>query len=187
PEWKEELSAVNSRERAVDRDSIATTHPIVQKIETVEQAAQAFDAISYSKGEAVINMLEGYVGDDAWRDGVRRYMKEHAYANTASDDLWRAVEAAAGQPITAIAHDFTLQPGVPMIRVESAVCREGKTTLQLMQGEFSKDQPDKKPLPWLVPVRAKPRGSSARVRQVVTGGKATLTVRGCEPIVVNSG
>ena len=111
------LGAVSARERAMDRDAIATTHPIVQKIETVEQAAQAFDAISYSKGEAVIHMLEGYVGDDAWREGVRRYMKAHAYGNTTSDDLWRAVEAAAGQPITAIAHDFTLQPGVPMIRV----------------------------------------------------------------------
>ena len=43
-------------------------------IETVEQASQAFDAITYSKGEAVIRMLEDYVGDDAWRDGVRRYI-----------------------------------------------------------------------------------------------------------------
>ena len=63
-------------------------------------------------------MLEGYVGADAWREGVRRYIKAHAYGNTVSDDLWREIEAAAGKPITAIAHDFTLQPGVPLIRVE---------------------------------------------------------------------
>jgi aminopeptidase N len=188
PEWNAALRAVGAREIAMERDSIATTHPVVQKVETVEQAAQAFDAISYSKGEAVINMLEGYVGDTAWRDGVRRYMKDHAYGNTASDDLWRAVEAAARQPITDIAHDFTLQPGVPMIRVESAVCREGKTTLQLTQGEFSRDQPNKKPLTWRVPVTAQPLGATATpARQVVTGGKATLTVPGCEPIIVNSG
>ena len=91
-------------------------------------------------------MLEGYVGEDAWREGVRSYMKTHAYANTASDDLWHAVETAAKQPIIAIARDFTLQPGVPMIRVGSATCREGKTSLQLTQGEFTRDRPDKKPL-----------------------------------------
>jgi aminopeptidase N len=188
PEWSAELSAVGSRERAIDRDSIATTHPIVQKVETVEQAAQAFDAISYSKGEAVLHMLEGYVGDDAWREGVRRYMKAHAYGNTVSDDLWREVEAAAGQPITAIAHDFTLQPGVPMIRVTSATCQNDQTTLQLVQGEFTSDRPDKKPLAWRVPVTAKALGAKAApVRQVVTGGKATMTVPGCDPVVINAG
>jgi aminopeptidase N len=188
PEWNAALRAVGARERAMDRDSIVTTHPIVQKVETVEQAAQAFDAISYSKGEAVIRMLEGYVGDDVWREGVRRYMKAHAYGNTASDDLWREVEAAAGQPITAIAHDFTLQPGVPMIRVGSAACQSGQTTLQLVQGEFSSDRPNKKPLTWRVPVTVKSLGAKATpVRHVVSGGKATLTVPGCDPVVVNAG
>ena len=103
-------------------------------METVEQASQAFDAITYQKGGAVIRMLEGYVGEDAWREGVRNYMKAHAYGNTVSDDLWREVQAAAGKPILDIAHDFTLQPGVPMIRVESATCNDGKTTLHADAG-----------------------------------------------------
>ena len=187
PEWKAELREVGAREIAMERDSIVTTHPVVQKVETVEQAAQAFDAISYSKGSVVINMLEGYVGEDAWREGVRKYMKAHAYGNTASDDLWRAVEAAAGQPITAIAHDFTLQPGVPMIRVDSASCADDKTTLRLTQGEFSKDQPNKKSLQWRVPLTAKSLSASTPTRHVVTGGKATVTVPGCGPVVVNVG
>jgi aminopeptidase N len=45
------------------RDAIASTHPVVQHVETVEQANQAFDAITYSKGQAVITMLEAYVGE----------------------------------------------------------------------------------------------------------------------------
>jgi len=126
------------------------------------------------------------VGEDAWREGVRGYMKAHAYGNTASDDLWRAVEAAAKQPITAIAHDFTLQPGVPMIRVESSSCQDGKTTLQLTQGEFSRDQPHKKPLAWRVPVTAKAAGGTAASQQIVSG-KATMTVAGCDPVIVNAG
>src|SRR3546814_1353657 len=36
---------------------------------------QAFDAITYAKGEAVIRMLEAYVGPDSWRAGVRNYIK----------------------------------------------------------------------------------------------------------------
>jgi aminopeptidase N len=187
PEWNTALSAVDARESAMDRDSIATTHPVVQHVETVEQANQAFDAITYSKGEAVIRMLEGYVGDDPWRAGVRRYIKAHAYGGAVSDDLWREMEAAAGQPITAIAHDFTLQPGVPMIRVEDAVCTAQRTTLRLTQTEFSKDQPNKKPLAWRVPVIVKPLGAATTVRALVTGGKASVTVPGCGPVIVNAG
>ena len=186
PEWNTRLNAVGSREGAMNRDAVATTHPVVQRVETVEQLGQAFDAITYQKGGAVIRMLENYVGEDAWREGVRAYMKKHAYGNTVSADLWSAVQAAAGKPILDIANDFTRQPGIPLVKLESAVCNGGKTTLQLSQGEFTKDRPDKVPLRWRVPVVAQAVGG-ARVDTVVEGGKGTLEVPGCGAVVVNAG
>jgi len=187
PEWNTALAAVGKREEAMGLDGFKTTHPVVQHVETVEQASQAFDAITYSKGEAVIRMLEGYVGATAWRNGVRRYIKAHAYGNTESDDLWREIERSSGQPITAIAHEFTLQPGIPLIRVESAGCNSGQTTLHLTQAEFSKDQPDRKPLAWRVPVIVQALGAAASIRTLVTGGRASVSVPGCAPVVVNAG
>jgi aminopeptidase N len=187
PEWNTSLQAVNLRDRAMLRDALATTHPVVQHIETVEQANQAFDDITYQKGEAVIRMLEAYVGENAWRNGVRAYIKAHAYGNTVSDDLWKSVEAAAKKPITAIAHDFTLQPGVPLIRVEDISCKNGSTVAKLSQGEFSRDQAGKKPLSWRVPVLAQLLGSGKQGRAIITGGKGAVTLAGCGPVVVNAG
>jgi len=187
PEWNTALEAVNSRDGAMRRDALATTHPVVQHVKTVEQASQAFDEITYQKGEAVIRMLEAYVGEDAWRRGVRAYMREHAYGNTASSDLWRQVERAAAKPVTAIAHDFTLQPGVPLIRVGEPVCKGGNMTVSLSQGEFSRDQPDRKPLAWRVPVIAQAAGATTQARTLVAGGKGSLTLPGCGPVVVNAG
>ena len=184
PEWNTKLNIVEGRESAMSRDAVASTHPVVQHVETVEQASQAFDAITYQKGGAVIRMLEGFVGEDAWREGVRKYMKAHAYGNTVSDDLWRQIEAAAGKPILDIAHDFTLQPGVPLIRVDSATCTSGRTTVKLTQGEFTKDRPDKQPLQWRVPVIAQAGGEPVRA---VVEGSATLDLPGCGPVVVNAG
>jgi aminopeptidase N len=138
-----EAARVDTRDAAMERDALATTHPVVQRIRSAEEISQAFDSITYEKGSAVINMLENYVGEDAWRAGVRAYMARHAYGNTVSNDLWRAVEKAAHKPVVAIAHDFTLQPGVPLVSVADAVCKNGKTTIQLTQGEFSKDQENK--------------------------------------------
>lgn len=186
PEWNTGLGAVNSREAAMGRDAVATTHPVVQHVETVEQASQAFDAITYQKGSAVIRMLEGYVGADAWREGVRNYMRTHAYGNTVSDDLWRQIQSASGKPMLDIAHDFTLQPGIPMLSVTASACSAGKTTLTFTQGEFTKDRPDKQPLRWRVPVIAQSPGGEA-VRTIVEGGRGTLEVPGCGPVVVNAG
>lgn len=187
PEWNTALGAVGVREGAMARDSVATTHPVVQHVATVEQASQAFDAITYAKGESVIRMLENYVGPEAWRNGVRAYMREHAYKNTVSDDLWREIDKAAGKPVSAIAHDFTLQPGVPLIRVDAAVCKGSSTSVELTQGEFSRDQPDKKALRWRVPVTLQTAGSSRQARALVTGGKATVSVPGCGTLIVNAG
>jgi aminopeptidase N len=187
PEWNTAIDAIGGREGAMSLDALKTTHPVVQHVETVGQASQAFDAITYQKGEAVIRMLEDYVGADAWRAGVRTYMKKHAYGNTVTDDLWREMDAASpGKPVSEIAHRFTLQPGVPLIRVGDAVCADGSTVVALTQGEFSKDQPGKTPLAWPVPVIARTAGN-ATARTVVSGGAGKLTVPGCGPVIVNAG
>jgi len=186
PEWNTVLDTVGVREGAMSVDAVATTHPIVQKIATVEQASQAFDTITYSKGEAVIRMLEAYVGPENWRQGVHNYLKAHAYGNTVSDDLWHAMDGVAGgKPITQVAHDFTLQPGVPLIKVGSAMCSNGETTVKLTQGEFTKDRPNKQPLRWHVPVIAQVLGNASA--STLVDGTATLKLKGCGPVLVNAG
>jgi aminopeptidase N len=187
PEWQTSLNRVAGRNSAIERDALATTHPVVQRVATVEEAHAAFDEITYAKGGAVINMLENYVGEDAWRAGVRSYIKAHAYGNAVSDQLWQHIERAANKPVKAIAHDFTLQPGVPLIRVSDYSCRNGKTSVALTQGEYSKDKPNKKSLSWRVPVLAKTVGAADASRTVVSGGKATVTLPGCGPVLVNAG
>jgi aminopeptidase N len=189
PTWQAELDRVGGREGAMGLDGYATTHPVIQTIKTVEQTSQAFDTITYQKGEAVITMLEGYAGEDVWRTGIRSYMKKHAYGNTRTDDLWNAVEAAGAKGLTKIAHDFTKQPGIPLITVTSAVCQGGNTQLALTQGEFSRDRKaatDAKPLRWNVPVIAQTVGN-APVSAIISGGKGIMTVPGCGAVLMNAG
>ncbi|WP_199098465.1 M1 family metallopeptidase [Dyella sp. ASV21] len=186
PEWNTRLDAVGVREGAMSRDAVVTTHPVVQHVETVDQASQAFDSITYSKGASVISMLEAYVGADNWRSGVRNYIKAHAYGNTVSDDLWHAMDAVVpGKQVTTIAHDFTLQPGVPLIRVEAGACSNNATSIKLTQGEFTKDRPNKQPLRWHVPVIAQTDGG--KPVSTIVDGEATLSVPGCGTLLVNAG
>jgi aminopeptidase N len=185
PEWEMLLSRVNGRERAMSLDSLVTTHPILQKIHTVDEVNQAFDDITYEKGEAVITMLEGFAGEDAWRSGIRAYMKSHAYGNTVTDDLWKAVEGAGAKGVVGIAHDFTSQPGIPLVKVDSAQCQGGSTVLSLSQGEFSRDRKDKTPLKWNVPVMAQSIGGAQQ--RLILNGTAQVTLPGCGAYVINAG
>jgi aminopeptidase N len=188
PDWGADVDHVASREAAMGLDSFATTHPIVQQVRTVEQANQAFDTITYQKGESVISMLEGFAGADTWQRGIQAYMRRHAYQNTRTPDLWAAVEGAGAKGLTAIANDFTTQPGVPLITVGPVQCVGGRTVTTLTQTQFSNDQREQaaaRPLTWRVPVRASAGGA---VAQVITAGRTTpLTIDGCGPLVINPG
>ncbi|SOU02922.1 aminopeptidase [Xanthomonas arboricola pv. fragariae] len=187
PEWDIDKTGPALKSRAaMRRDAYATTHPVVQHVATVEQASQAFDAITYQKGEAVIAMLEDYVGSDHWRTGVRSYIKQHQYGNAVTDQLWQQIDAVApGKQFTQVAHDFTLQPGVPLIKA-STRCVGGQTAVTLEQGEFTLDRPDKQPLRWHVPVVLR-SGDGAPVR-VLVDGTAQVQVPGCDAsVVVNAG
>ncbi|HZV37802.1 MAG TPA: M1 family metallopeptidase [Pseudoxanthomonas sp.] len=187
PEWDpDRVGAAYTSRGAMGRDAIATTHPVVQHVATVEQASQAFDGITYGKGSAVINMLENYIGADAWRDGVRSYMKKHAYSNTATDDLWAEMEKVSpGKQFMQVAHDFTLQPGIPLIKVDTR-CEGDKTVVSLQQGEFTVDRPDKQPLRWRVPVAVQPVGGEKV--SVLVDGQASVELPGCgAPVLVNAG
>ena len=187
PEWDlNNVDAAMTSRGAMGRDAMATTHPIVQHVATVEQASQAFDGITYGKGAAVISMFEDYVGSDAWRDGVRSYVRAHAYGNAVTDDLWREIaKAAPDKQFVDVAHDFTLQPGIPLIRSASA-CLDGKTRVTLEQGEYTIDRKDKSPLRWRVPVTL--RGADGKDVRTLVDGSATVELPGCAgPVLVNAG
>jgi len=190
PQWRVWLSSLDEREGATQVDAAQGTHAIVTPIRDVLAAANAFDSITYVKGAAVIRMLESYVGADTFRDGVRRYMKAHAYGNTVSDDLWREVDAGSARKITAMAHDFTLQAGVPLISLQAQRCDNTRETLELSQTRFAVDDSGKLGAQqWRVPVALQSMESAtAKATALVSGAAPTAaTVPACGPVLINAG
>jgi aminopeptidase N len=188
PDWGAELDVVDSREAAMRLDSFKSTHPIVQTVRTVEQANQAFDSITYEKGESVLSMLEAFAGPEVWRQGIRTYIKTHAYRNTRTTDLWSAVEGAGATGLVDVARDFTTQPGIPLIQVGPAQCVGGKTIATVTQSQFSNDQRVEaaaRPQSWKVPVRTSAGG--APVLALTTGPTGRIEAPGCGPLLVNAG
>ncbi len=187
PAWKSAAESISGeRETAMGIDATAATHPIIRKIETVDQIGEAFDGITYSKGQAVIGMLESTLGPDVFRKGIRSYMAKYKYGNTVTEQLWAELSAAAGKPVAEIAHDFTLQGGVPLVTLTGAACANGITTATLAQGRFGLDAASKTPQTWHVPLVAATLGGG-QTSAIVTGPTTRVTIQGCGTLVLNRG
>mgnify|MGYP003342475254 CR=1 FL=1 len=185
PEWETAATAVQSREDAMAIDALATTHPIVQHLKSARDVDEAFDSITYQKGNAVLRMLETYVGPDVWQAGVRRYIAKHAYSNTTSDDLWAAIESVSTTPVTPIAHAFVNTPGVPLVHVKSR-CDASTTYLELTRDEYRLGPHPGPAKRWPIPVTY--TGANGHTGRVVLDRDVTaLTLPGCGAALVNSG
>lgn len=189
PQWNPWLKSAFSREGAMSQDAVISTHPIVTPVKNAQEATLSFDAITYLKGEAVIRMIEAFVGEDDFREGVRAYMKKHAYGNARTEDLWAALEAASDAPVIGIAKDFTTQGGVPMLAVDEIACQNGKSVVTLRQSRFGADEASRaEARNWRVPATAVVAGSKEVVRATISGSqKQTMTLNGCGPVKLNAG
>ena len=151
PAWQLWPRANADEERAMALDARKTTHPVQTPVANESQASDAFDEISYQKGQSFLRMLEAYLGEATFRDGIRRYIARHQYSNTTTANLWAALGEASGKPVVALAAGWTEQPGFPV--VEAALATEnGQPTLRLQQNRFTLNDPGAAPLQWKIPV-----------------------------------
>jgi aminopeptidase N len=182
PEWRAQLGILADREDVMNLDARKTTHPIQTPVETEEQAADAFDPITYTKGEAFLRMLEAYLGEEPFRKGIRAYVARHQYSNTTSADLWAALEKASGKPVRKLASDWTTQPGFPLLKVEQS-CENGKRRILLTQEQYRIDAAPAERRLWTVPVQLGTVGGKSW-STLLTGASAMLVQPGCDGALV---
>jgi puromycin-sensitive aminopeptidase len=118
PSWDRWVGFAPSREAALAIDGVHATRPIEYPVGPPKEAEGMFDLLTYEKGCAVLRMLEQYIGPEVFRDGVRTYLKAHAYANTVTTDLWDALEEASGEPVRDVMNTFILQGGHPLVSLQ---------------------------------------------------------------------
>jgi aminopeptidase N len=114
--WKRFYQAIKPAAYAID--STQGTTPIYQDIPNLKDAKSAYGAIVYSKAPGIIKQLAFVVGDDQFRDGLRLYLKEHAYANAKWNDLVRALERTSKKPLGPWADAWIKRRGMPQVDVE---------------------------------------------------------------------
>jgi puromycin-sensitive aminopeptidase len=186
PEWRRWDSFTVSRAAAMQVDGLKSTRPIEFPVERPEEAAGMFDILTYEKGASVLRMLEQYLGAEAFRDGIRLYLRRHAYANAETTDLWDALEESTKEPVRALMDTWIFQAGYPLISVE-----KGPRGLRLNQQMFrylqdGSDQERK----WHVPIFLRAGTKTGVIEKTILLADGQQSVELGDPVewaVVNAG
>jgi aminopeptidase N len=103
---------------AMDLDSLGRGRPIRQDITENSQIASAFDLITYQKGAQVVSMFENFVGEEAFRNGVRLHLNRYAFGNATAEQFFESVAEAAKDPrVVPALNSFLTQTGVPLLEL----------------------------------------------------------------------
>lgn len=137
----------NEQQTAFRLDALKNTHPIEVDVPDPELIPSIFDGISYSKGACMIHMLNEYLGDDLFRQGLSHYLTKYAYQNTVTNDLWEALSETSGLPVADFMSNWTSQPGFPYISLHPT-----KNELELSQKRFLSSGADIVSKEWPIPL-----------------------------------
>ncbi len=118
PDWHRWISFGCERDAAMSTDGLHATRPVEYPVGPPDEAQGMFDVLTYQKGAGVLRMLERYLGAEAFRAGIRRYLAAHRLSNTETADLWDAIEQSSGAPVREIMDSWILQGGFPLLLVE---------------------------------------------------------------------
>lgn len=183
PEWRVWENIFNGQPKAevlaeaMGRDSLENTHPVQVPIRSPDEIDQIFDAISYGKGCHILRMIEAYVGDEAFREGVRKYLSQHAYSNAAGNDFWSALQNASSKQVSKIMLQWVQQAGYPVVTVSLH-----DNHLKLQQERFlisGKSDQTKWPIPIIIEMNGQ------RKDILMEGWEETVECKGLRSLKIN--
>jgi puromycin-sensitive aminopeptidase len=179
PQWNKWVLFSPLKDMAFTVDALHSTRAIEYEVVSPDDCRGMFDVLTYMKGCAVLRMIEQYLGRDVFRDGIRLYLRRHAYANTVTADLWRALEEASGQPVGDIMDTWILQGGFPLVSVNGGRLSQIPFSYVESAGESNIGHD------WQIPVLSRTLGSNDVSRQLLGSDGAQLAASGVA--VVNAG
>ena len=187
PEWKRWDTFAVSRAAAFSVDGLQSTRPIEYPVLAPKDADAMFDVLTYEKGASVLRMLEQHIGPTVFRDGVRDYLRAHAYGNADTKDLWISLGTVAQQPVPELMDGWIFQPGFPLVTAQM----NGASELVLTQQRFTYLPQHKAPQQgWHIPMHIRMTlGEQTEHRRLLLTDRETRIAlpQGVTDLLINEG
>ncbi len=147
PAWKYKQDDATDLDSTLNVDAQSTTRTIRAKADTPAEINEEFDEIAYGKAGAVIGMVEHYLGEDTFREGVHNYLAAHLYSNATAEDFWNAQTATSHKPVDRIMQSYVTEAGVPLLTFVSADAKSSKRGMPVAIPPSNSDALGDKPVP----------------------------------------
>ena len=191
PEWERWTSFGQYRSMAQQVDALHTTRPIEFPVISPKDAEGMFDVLTYEKGAGVLRMLEQFLGEERFRQGVKHYLESHSFANAETTDLWDAIEEVTGEPVRTLMDGWILQGGFPLVSAALTISPSGPSELVLEQSQFTYLPIEGHGHTWSVPVLYRTLGGpgAGTTGNALLGAESTTIVlpSATTGVVVNAG
>lgn len=93
-----------------------------------------FDAVSYNKGGAILHMLRSYLGDEAFRAGIKTYLNDHLYGTGEAHQLRLAFEQVSGKDLNWFFNQWYFNNGHPKLDINYVYSEEANiVTIEIEQ------------------------------------------------------
>jgi aminopeptidase N len=103
---------------AYEVDRTAGTNAIRQRLDNLNEAGSLYGAIIYQKAPIVMRHLELMLGADSLREGLRAYLRNHAFGNASWPDLIALLDERTPDDLKAWSRAWVEERGRPTIAVE---------------------------------------------------------------------
>ena len=138
PDGDYDRRTLNAALGAMNVDSLAATRSVREPLARTENVMDQFDSITYRKGGGVLSMFESFVGEEAFRDGVRLHMERYADDVASADDFFQSLADGAGNAdIVPALKSFVDQPGVPLVSGELVCEPDAPARVELSQSRYA--------------------------------------------------
>ncbi|KAH9523941.1 hypothetical protein Btru_047575 [Bulinus truncatus] len=123
PAWNMfDVFVISELQNALSADGFVSSHPLYVPVGHPDEINEIFDAISYSKGAAIIRMMRHFLGYETFKKGLNLYLTSRQYDAAYHDDLWLALTQQArldnkNIDVKEVMDTWILQMNYPLVTV----------------------------------------------------------------------
>jgi cytosol alanyl aminopeptidase len=189
PTLSSRIDSIVSGQEVMDHDGLVSARAIRQPVVSTGDAESAFDTITYEKGAAVLSTIEQWVGEDAFKRGLRDYLQENAWKSVEASKLFDALTKTGGKDVGAMAAPYVDTIGVPEVTGQ-LVCEQGSRWHMELSSQpwkpLGSKSPDSTDRAWTIPVCMRRENDKAPLcTELLAGAPSIVAGRGPCPAYVH--
>ncbi|XP_011050630.1 PREDICTED: aminopeptidase N-like [Acromyrmex echinatior] len=135
-------------------------NPKTSSIQTTAQIRSLFDDIAYKKGASILYMIQGFLSEDVFQEGLKKYLNDYKGKSVDSNDFFKSVQTSTKKveeclpksvTLTQVMDNWVNKPGYPVITVTWNKKLPG--TVNITQERFFSVKPVKEDkTQWYIPI-----------------------------------